>query len=206
MIAPIGAILDLCDEFGVVSFADDANGFMVYGNGGHRFAAEYEALRRVTFLMVSFGKGVGLSSSPAGPADAIDAFHYLSGTSMFTTNIQPPTVGAIVHVLRRMRQDPSVMERYLDRVDGLRARLLEIGVTINPTPTYVTSIAIGSRDVGLRVRQEFLDRGYLVPMFGYPAVKKDAAVIRLLMNDRIADEDLNGFVDTLAELKRRYGF
>ncbi|MBL7493799.1 pyridoxal phosphate-dependent aminotransferase family protein [Frankia sp. AgB1.9] len=206
-IAPIGAILDLCDEFGAVSFADDANGFMVYGNGGHRFAAEYEALRRVTFLMVSFGKGVGLSGGAlAGPADAIDAFHYLSGTSMFTTNIQPPTAGAIVHVLRRMRADPSVMERYLDRVDGLRARLLEIGCAINPTPTYVTSIAIGSRDVGLRVRQEFLDRGYLVPMFGYPAVKKDAAVIRLLMNDRIADKDLNGFVDTLAELRRRYVF
>ena len=142
--APVGEILDLCDEFGAVSFVDDANGFMVYGNGGHRFAAEYEELRRATFLMVSFGKSIGLGGGAlAGPADALDAFRFLSGTSVFTTNIQPPTAGAIVHVLRRMRQDPSVMERYLDRVDRLRERLLGIGCTINATPTYVTTISVG---------------------------------------------------------------
>lgn len=206
-IAPVGEILDLCDEFGAVSFVDDANGFMVYGNGGHRFAAEYEALRRVTFLMVSFGKAVGLGGGAlAGPADALDAFRFLSGTSVFTTNIQPPTAGAIVHVLRRMRHDPSVMERYLDRVDRLRERLLGIGCTINTTPTYVTSILVGSNHTAVSVRNDFLDRGYLVPMFGYPAVTKNRAVIRLLMNNRLSDEHMDGFVDTLAELKRKHGF
>lgn len=206
-IAPIREIVELCEEFGAISFADDANGFMVYGNGGHRFADEYEALRRVTFLMVSFGKGVGLSGGAlAGPADALDAFHYMAGTSLFTTNIQPPTAGAIVHVLRRMTQEPSIMERYLDRVDALRARLTSIGCVINPTPTYITSIPIPTRDIALRVRTGFLDRGFLVPMFGYPAVKKDLGVIRLMMNDRLADEHLDAFVDTLAEFKRTYGF
>lgn len=206
-IAPVGEILDLCDEFGTVSFVDDANGFMTYGNGGHRFAAEYEELRRATFLMVTFGKSVGLSGGAiAGPADALEAFRFLSGTSMFTTNIQPPTAGAIVHVLRRMREDPSVMERYLDRVDQLRARLIDIGCTINPTPTYITSIAVGSARTALRAREDFLDRGYLLPVFGYPAVRKNHAVIRLLMNNRLTDEQLDGFVETLAELKRKYGF
>lgn len=205
--APVGEVLDLCDEFGAVSFVDDANGFMAYGNGGHRFAAEYEQLRRATFLMVTFGKSVGLSGGAlAGPADALEAFRFLSGTSMFTTNIQPPTAGAIVHVLRRMRADPSVMERYLDRVDQLRARLVDIGCTINPTPTYITSIAVGSARTALRVREDFLNRGYLVPMFGYPAVKKNRAVFRLLMNNRLTDEHLDGFVDTLAELKRKHQF
>ncbi|MFD3458895.1 aminotransferase class I/II-fold pyridoxal phosphate-dependent enzyme [Nocardia fluminea] len=206
-LAPVAEILDLCEEFGAISFVDDANGFMVYGNGGHRFAAEYAALRRATFLMVSFGKGVGLSGGAlAGPADALDAFRFLSGTTVFTTNIQPPTVGAIVHVLRRMRREPSIMENYLDRVDRLRERLLQIGCTINPTPTYVTSILVGANDTAVRVRQEFIDRGYLVPMFGYPAVPKDRAVIRLLMNNRISDEQLDGFIDTLAELREKYGF
>lgn len=205
--APVGEILDLCDEFGAVSFVDDANGFMVYGNGGRRFAAEFEALRRVTFQMVSFGKAVGLSGGAlAGPADALDSFRFLSGTTVFTTNIQPPTAGAIGHVLRRMRRDPSVMERYLDRIDRLRERLLAIGCTINPTPTYVTSILVGANETAVAVRSEFIERGYLVPMFGYPAVAKNKAVIRLLMNNRLAAEHVDGFVDTLAELKEKYGF
>jgi 5-aminolevulinate synthase/8-amino-7-oxononanoate synthase len=105
-----------------------------------------------------------------------------------------------------MRQDPSIMEHYLDRVDRLRARLVEIGCTVNPTPTYVISIPVGSRDTAVKVRTDFLRRGYLVPMFGYPAVKKNEAVIRLMMNNRISDADLEGFIDTLAELKKTHGF
>jgi 5-aminolevulinate synthase/8-amino-7-oxononanoate synthase len=205
--APVGEILDVCEEAGAVSFADDANGFMVYGNGGHRFAREYEDLRRVTFSMVTFGKSVGLAGGAlAGPADAIDAFRYLSGTSMFTTNLQPPTAGAIVSVLRRMLSQPGIMEDYLDRVDRLRQQLAGIGATISPTPTYITSILIGDHDVAVRVRDEFLERGYLVPVFGYPAVKKGHAVIRLMVNNRLSDEHLDGFVAVLAELKQKYGF
>ncbi|ONH49611.1 aminotransferase class I/II [Frankia sp. CcI49] len=205
--APVGEILDACEEFGAVSFVDDANGFMAYGNGGHRFAAEYEALRRATFRMVSFGKAVGLSGGAVvGPADAIDAFRFLSGTSIFTTNIQPPTAQAITHVLERMRRDPSVMERYLDRIDRLRERLIAVGCTINSTPTFVTSIAVGSNETAVRVRRDFLERGYLVPMFVYPAVRRNEAVIRLLVNNRLSDEQLDGFVETLAELRTIHGF
>lgn len=204
----VGEILDACEEAGAVSFADDANGFMVYGNGGHRFAREYEDLRtRVTFQMVTFGKSVGLAGGAlAGPADAIDAFRYLSGTSMFTTNMQPPTAGAVVAVLRRMLDEPQIIENYLDRVDRFRRQLLDIGATISPTPTYVTSILVGNHDVAKCVRDEFFERGYLVPVFAYPAVKKQRAVIRLMMNNRLSDEHLDGFVATLAQLKRKYGF
>ena len=206
-VAPVGEIADVCEEAGAVSFADDANGFMAYGNGGHRFAQEYEDLRRVTFLMVTFGKAVGLvGGALAGPADAIDAFRYLSGTSMFTTNIQPPTAGAIVTVLRKMLGNPRIMADYLDRVDRFRQQLVGIGVTVSPTPSYITSILIGKNPVAVAVRDEFLERGYLVPMFAYPAVKRNQAVIRLMLNNRLTDEHLDGFVATLADLKQKYGF
>jgi 8-amino-7-oxononanoate synthase len=206
-IAPIGEILDLCEEFGAVSYADDANGFMIYGNGQRRFAQEYADLRRVTFLMTSFSKSVGLEGGAiVGPADAMQAFETLSGTSIFTAAIQPPTASAIAHVLRRMLRDPTVIGNYLDRVDCLRSKLTEIGCTINPTPTHVICIAIGSDEVAAQLRLDFVERGYLVPIFRYPAVKENSAIIRLMLNARLSQEHVDGFVDTLAELKNRYGF
>jgi hypothetical protein len=39
-VAPIGEILDLCEEHGAVSYADDANGFMIYGPKRGPFARE----------------------------------------------------------------------------------------------------------------------------------------------------------------------
>ncbi|MFE0026868.1 aminotransferase class I/II-fold pyridoxal phosphate-dependent enzyme [Amycolatopsis sp. NPDC059021] len=206
-IAPIGEILDLCEEFGAVSYADDANGFMVYGNGQRRFAREYEDLRRATFLMMSFSKSVGLEGGAiVGPADAMQAFEMLSGTSMFTAAIQPPTASAIAYVLRRMLHDPAVVDNYLDRVDRLRSELTKTGCTINPTPTYITSIAIGSDEIAAQLRLDFAECGYLVPIFRYPAVKKNNAVIRLLLNARLSQDQLDGFIDTLAALKKKYDF
>lgn len=205
--APVREIVDLCEEFGALSFADDANGFMVYGGGEPRFAEEYEALRRATFLMVSFSKAVGLEGGALmGPADAIEAMEYTSGTSMFTASIQPPTAAAIAHVLRRMAADRSEISGYLDRVDALREQLTAVGCEINATPTYITSIKVGSDEIAERVRQQFAERGYLVPVFRYPAVRKNHAVIRLLLNNRLSKEQLDGFVATLADLKREHGF
>lgn len=206
-IAPVGEILDLCEEFGAISYADDANGFMVYGNGQHRFAQEYEDLRRATFIMMSFSKSVGLEGGAiVGPTEAVEAFEWLSGTSMFTAAIQPPTASAIAFVLRRMLEDPTVIGNYLDRVDLLRSKLTSIGCTINSTPTYVTSIAIGSDEIAAQLRLDFADSGYLVPIFRYPAVKKNNAVIRLLLNARLTSVHVDGFVDTLASLRNKYGF
>jgi 5-aminolevulinate synthase/8-amino-7-oxononanoate synthase len=205
--APVGEIVDLCEEYGAISYADDANGFMVYGNGEPRFAEEYAALRRVTFLMVSFSKAVGLEGGAVmGPADAVEAFEYMSGTSMFTAAIQPPTAAAIAHVLRRMTANRSVISGYLDRVDALRDQLTAIGCVVNPTPTYITSIRVGSDEIAEKLRRQFAERGYLVPVFRYPAVKKNNAVIRLLLNDRLSQDQLDGFVATLAELKHEHGF
>lgn len=206
-VAPVGALLDLCEEFGAVSFVDDANGFLMYGNGQRRFASEYDDLRRADFLMLALGKAVGITGGAlVGPADAIEAFRYLAGTTIFTTNLQPTSAAAAGYVVERMRNDPSIADRYLDRVDAVRADLTAIGCMINPTPTYVTSVALGSDRTAITVREEFLRRGYLVPVFRYPAVRRNRAVLRLLINDRLSDTDLAAFVETLGELKHEYGF
>ncbi|WP_082772233.1 aminotransferase class I/II-fold pyridoxal phosphate-dependent enzyme [Actinoplanes sp. TFC3] len=206
-VAPVGELLDLCEESGAISFVDDANGFLMYGNGQRRFAQEYADLRRADFLMLALGKTVGISGGAlAGDKAAIDAFRMLSGTSMFTTNLQPPSAGAMCLVIERMLADPSIADDYLNRVDRLRAQLLEIGCTINQTPSYITSIRIGSDRTAAQVREDFLRLGFLVPVFRYPAVPRNKAVIRIMMNNRLSDEDLQSFVDAVAELKRRYGF
>jgi 5-aminolevulinate synthase/8-amino-7-oxononanoate synthase len=206
-VAPVGRILDLCERHGAVSYADDANGFLVYNPVSGPFAQEYRELERATFVMTSFSKAVGLEGGAiAGPADAVHAFELLSGTSMFTAAIQPPTASAIAFVMRRILADPQLVAGYLDRVAAFRSRLADIGCTLNPTPSYITSILIGDDDLAEQVRRDFLASGFLVPVFRYPAVSRGKAVIRLILNARHPPAAVDGFVDTLAGLKRRYGF
>jgi 5-aminolevulinate synthase/8-amino-7-oxononanoate synthase len=206
-VAPIGDLVDVCAEFGAVTFVDDANGFLVYGPEHRPFAREFSALSRVDFIAMSFSKAVGLEGGAiAGPADAVFAFEYLSGTSMYTASIQTPTAAAIAHVMRRMIDDPTVMDAYLDTARSVRNRLLELGFRLNPTPSYATSIFIGDEAVAEQVRREFLELGYLVPLFVYPTVKKGQAVIRLYLNARQSAADVDAFIDALMGMRAKHGF
>ncbi|MEZ0093526.1 aminotransferase class I/II-fold pyridoxal phosphate-dependent enzyme [Streptacidiphilus sp. EB129] len=206
-VAPIGDLVDVCARHGAVSFVDDANGFLVYGPEHRPFAEEYRAMRRADFVMVSFSKSVGLEGGAvAGPADAIHAFDVLSGTSMFTAAMQPPTADAAAYIMRRLMDDHSVVDGYLARVADFRRRLEQTGCTVSPTRTYVISVFIGKGETAEQVRQEFIERGYLVPVFRYPAVKKGESVMRLMLNARHTEEQVDGFVQTLAEVRREYGF
>lgn len=91
-------------------------------------------------------------------------------------------------------------------MDRFRDRLRAIGCTINETPSYVTSIAVGSDETAAAVRRDFIDRGYLVALFRYPAVRRNRAVIRVLLNDRLSEDHVEGFLATLAELKKHHDF
>ena len=51
-----------------------------------------------------------------------------------------------------------------------------------------------------------LRRGFLVPVIRYPAVKRNEAVLRLMLYGRHTDAQVDGFVQTLAEVKSEYGF
>jgi 8-amino-7-oxononanoate synthase len=48
--------------------------------------------------------------------------------------------------------------------------------------------------------------GYCVPIFRYPAVERDLAVIRLILNARHTESDINGFLEALKKLRDRYSF
>lgn len=205
--APAAEILDLCERRGAVSFVDDANGFMIYGPAHRPFAAEYRHIhRRADFVMVSFSKAVGLEGGAiAGPAAAVRSFEVLSGTSMFTAAMQPPTAAVAAEIVRRLDREPGIVDGYLEKVAKVRERLADIGCPPSPTGTYIVSVPVDD-DVAVELHRAFLDRGYLVPVFFYPAVRRNRSLIRLIIGDGHTEEQIDGFVSTLAAFKAEFGF
>jgi len=176
--APVGALRDVCERYAALSYVDDANGFLIYGPAHRPFAAEFAEVGRATFHMVSFSKAVGMEGGGiAGPSDAITAFEWSSGTSMFTAAMQPPTAATACKVAEHLLAVPSLVDRYLDRVRLFREKLLELGCVLNETPSYITSIFIGDDEVAARARDAFFERGLCVPVFRDPAVRRNRAVI-----------------------------
>lgn len=205
-VAPIGTLLDLCERHHALSYVDDANGFLLYGAENRPFAAEFDALRRADFVMVSFSKAVGLEGGAiAGPADPMLAFELLSGTSMFTAAMQPPTASTATRIMHLLRTEPAIVDGYLRRVAVFRERLAEIGFPPHSTPSYLISVPAGDDATAVELKESFLARGYLVPVFFYPAVPRNKPLLRLILNAGHTEEHLDGFLHTLADLGERLG-
>ena len=206
-VAPIGQLLDVCDRYEALSYVDDANGFMIYGSHKRPFYQEYQALSRVDFIMVSFSKAIGLEGGAiSGPTEFVKSFEMLSGTSLFTATMQPPTAATALEIIHELENHPEIMDNYLQRGLQLRETLLNLGFHLNGDASYITSILIGRDEVAEQVRRELLERGYCVPVFRYPAVKRGQALIRLMLNNRHTEEEINGFIEVLKKMRERYKF
>lgn len=206
-IAPMKEIFDVCEAHHAITYVDDANGFLIYGPSSRKFAAEFSQMQRATFVMVSFSKSVGLEGGAvAGPANAITTFEVLSGTSLFTAAIQPPTASTNAYIMRKLEHHPEIMDSYLQRSLELRHRLEAHHFHLNPDPSYIISVYIGSEDTAVHVYEDFLKAHMIVPMFRYPAVKPGNALIRIMLNAHHTQEQVDRLVELLVELKEKYKF
>ncbi|MFF3152629.1 aminotransferase class I/II-fold pyridoxal phosphate-dependent enzyme [Streptomyces sp. NPDC057910] len=204
---PIVDILDACDRHGAISMIDDANGFMVYGPENRPYAREAAAIReRADFVMVSLSKAIGLEGGAiAGPATAIDAFELLSGTSMFTAAIQPPTAYTATRTIDTLADEPAIVDDYLAHAARFRRQMHEADTPTTPTESYMLSVPIGNDAAALQMREWFVEDGYLVPVFSYPAVSRNRALLRLFPHAGHTEEQMDGFLCTLLTYRRRLG-
>ncbi|MCP3426053.1 aminotransferase class I/II-fold pyridoxal phosphate-dependent enzyme [Rothia sp. AR01] len=206
-IAPIQGIVDLARRFEALTYVDDANGFLAYDSSHERFGQEFAALADVTFHMVSLSKAVGLEGGAiAGPSDYIEVLGWLSGTSSFTATILPPAAAAACEAIRHIENDPSVLHRFHSRSETLRASLEQRGFTLNSTPSYITTVHIGSDEHAEQVRRLAAEGGYLVPIFRYPAVRRGHAGLRLIPTADHTEQQIRDFTDALEGIRRRVGF
>ena len=206
-VAPMKALFDTCEAHHALTYVDDANGFMIYGPKQRLFADEFAQMKRADFVMVSFSKAIGLEGGAiAGPEKMVHAFEVLSGTSLFTAAIQPPTASTISYIMDKLTLHPEIMDDYLNRSLVLRKRLEEDGFSLNKVPSYIISVIIGSDEKAEKVYNEFLKEKMVVPIFRYPAVKSNHALIRIMLNAHHTQEQVDHFVSVLRRLKETYQF
>lgn len=206
-VAPMHEIVDVCERYGALSYVDDANGFLVYGEKHRPFAEEYAGMLRATFIMVSLKKSVGLEGGMiAGPNDAIWAMEALGMASVFTAQVQPPTAATAAYSMNLLTQkEPQIIDNYLTKVADFRQLLIDEGFRLNQTPSIMTSIDVGPESKGMAIRDAFLERGYRVPVYLFPAARRNHATMRLILNATHTDEHILGFLDLMKEFRGEFG-
>ena len=184
-LAPLPALLALCEQHGAWLVVDDAHGFGVLGAKGSG-ALEHFALRSPNLVYVgTLGKAAGVSGAfIAAHASVIELMIQRARPYIYTTASPPAIAHALLTSLDIIEGEEGEALRahlsaLIEQLDG------ELRLTRWQRPvshTAIQPIVIGANDEALRVAASLHAQGLWVPAIRPPTVPANTARLRITLS------------------------
>ncbi len=197
-IAPLREISDQCRRYGARLFVDDAHGTGVCGEHGRGAAEMLGVEDRIDLHAGTFSKAFGTYGGfVAGPKEIIFYIRCLAPTMLFTKAPPACVAAATLKSLELVRKADDRRERAWANANRLQSLLRERGFDVGATQTPITPISFGGNSA-LHVA-DILRRKHniWVSPVVYPAVRRGAAILRVIPTALHEEDDILHLVDSI---------
>ncbi|MFL1463930.1 5-aminolevulinate synthase [Roseococcus sp. DSY-14] len=180
-IAPIGAICDLAEQYGAMTYCDEVHAVGLYGATGGGISERDGVAHRLDVIEGTLAKGFGVVGGyVAGRAEVVDHVRSNASGLIFTTALPPATVAAALESVRILRADGAPRLRMAANCALLKRKLDEAGLPRMPSESHIIPVMVGDaravREVARRLMDEFAI--YATPI-NYPTVPRGGERLRL---------------------------
>jgi len=204
-LAPLPALLALCERHGAWLVVDDAHGFGVLGEHG-RGALEHFDLRSPNLVYVgTLGKAAGVGGAFVAAHQAvIELMIQRARPYIYTTAAPPALAHALLASLDIIEGAEGATRRaHLAGLIALLDRELHLQRWQRPVShTAVQPIVIGANDEALRVAGRLHEQGLWVPAIRPPTVAPGTARLRVTLCAAHTGQDVAQLAAALNELER----
>lgn len=197
-IAPVPALLDVCERHDAWLMLDDAHGFGVLGAHGRGVLEHFNVHSPRIIYMATLGKAAGVSGAfVAGDAILINYLLQKSRTYIYTTAMPPALAGALQVALPIIEHEPMRRAQLKSLIAALRSGLHLERWHLDPSETPIQPLIIGSNDEALRASEYLRDHGILVPAIRPPTVPQGTARLRISLSSAHRHEDIQRLIAML---------
>jgi 8-amino-7-oxononanoate synthase len=204
-LAPLPALLALCERHGAWLVVDDAHGFGVLGAHG-RGALEHFNVRSPNLVYVgTLGKAAGVGGAfVAAHASVIELLVQRARPYIYTTAAPPALAHALLASLAIIDSDEGRARR--DHLMTLIAQLSdELRLTRwqrPPSHTAIQPIVIGPNDEALAASARLHEQGLWVPAIRPPTVAPGTARLRVTLSAAHMQDDVAQLAAALNDLEQ----
>jgi len=198
-IAPIGAICDLADRYGAMTYLDEVHAVGMYGPSGGGVAERDGLLHRLDLIEGTLAKGFGCHGGyVAGDAELIDWLRSTASGFIFTTSLPPTTVAAALASVRHVRADADRRKKLFERAERLKGKLDAAGLPRIPSVSHIVPVHVGDAGLVREVSRRLLDEHsvYATPI-NYPTVPVGHERLRLTPTPLHTDAMMDALVAAL---------
>lgn len=190
--APMDEIVKLAEEFGAMTYVDDAHGEGVVGKGGAGIVSEFNLEGRVDVEMGTFSKALGVVGGFV--SGSLDLKNYcINKTRTFLlSGSHPPAVAAAQKAsIEVMMTEPEHHARLWENIKYFKKELSSYGFDCGHSVTAITPVMCGESHKAKALSDALYEEGIFALPIVFPMVARDKARIRTMMNAGLTRENLD---------------
>jgi 8-amino-7-oxononanoate synthase len=182
-IAPVAALLELCERHDAYLFIDDAHGFGVLGEAGRGTLEHFGITSDRIIYMATLGKAAGVAGAfVAGDETLIETLIQNARTYIYTTATPPLLAHALLASLQIIAQEEWRRERLRALIAQLSDGLAASPWQLMPSETPIQPLLVGGNDAALALSARLAATGLLVPAIRPPTVPQGKARLRISLS------------------------
>ena len=201
-VSPIGAICDLAEKYGALTYLDEVHAVGMYGPRGGGIAERDGVMSRVDVINGTLAKGFGVMGGYiAASRRCCDALRSFAPGFIFTTSLAPAIAAGALASIRHLKTSSVERTRHQERAKRVKQRLAEARLPVLDNPSHIVPLMV-SNPVHCKMISDTLldDHGIYVQPINYPTVPRGTERLRITPTPLHTDAQIEHLVSAVGEL------
>jgi len=201
-IAPIAAILDVCEKHGAMSYIDEVHAVGLYGSRGGGVAEREGLMDRITVIEGTLGKAFGVMGGYIAASNSLcDFVRSFASGFIFSTALPPAIAAGACASIQHLKQSSVERTQHQERVATVRRRLNMMGIPTLDNPSHIIPVMVGDAHKCKMISDWLLEHhGIYVQPINYPTVPVGTERLRITPSPVHTDGDIDRLVNALSEI------
>lgn len=204
-IAKLPEIVEIAEEFDLITYVDDAHGSGVLGKGAgtvHHFGLSH----KIDFQIGTLSKAIGVVGGyVAGSKDLIDWLKVRGRPFLFSTSLTPTSAGACIEAINILTESTELHDKLWENGNYLKAGLKALGFDIGHSETPITPCIIGDAAKAQEFSRRLYEEGVYAKAIVFPTVPLGTARVRNMPSAAHTKEMLDEAIAKYAKVGREMG-
>lgn len=204
-VAKLPEIVEICEQYGIMVYVDDAHGSGVMGRGAGT-VKHFGLQDKVDFQIGTLSKAIGVVGGyVAGSQKLIDWLKAQSRPFLFSTSLAPGDTKAITEAVKKLMASTELHDRLWENANYLKEGLSRLGFDTGQSETPITPVIIGDEMKTQQFSKRLMEEGIYVKSIVFPTVPRGTGRVRNMPTAAHTTDMLDQALEVYARVGKELG-